>query len=136
MSWRRVIPNGLVATFLLLTGAILAQLALAQTPAPADSLSAELIGAPVLTGNGTQVGEVSAVTEGPDGQISEIRVTMASPLGLGQRTVVLPPDSAIVLRGAVVVDLSPAEMDALPSVSQLRKPSSQARLARAVHAVL
>lgn len=126
MVWRKAVPNLLVATFVLLAGAALVQLAAAQGPHEADSLAAELVGAPVFTGDGTQVGKVAAVSEGADGQIREIRITTASPLGLGPRTVVLPAGSAIVLRGAVVVDLSPAEVDALPSVSQLRRPHSNA----------
>jgi hypothetical protein len=42
-------------------------------------------------------------------------MTMSSPLGLGQRIVVLPAGSFTLLRGAVVVDLMPEELDALPS---------------------
>jgi hypothetical protein len=58
---------------------------------------------------------VAAVSTGPGGDITEIRITTASPLGVGERTVVLPAGSYIVLRGAVVLDLSRAELDALPN---------------------
>ena len=91
--------------------------ALAQAPStpPQDQIASELIGARVFTAEGSEVGEVSAVSIGPRGEISELRMTMSSPLGLGQRIVVLPAGSFTLLRGAVVVDLMPEELDALPS---------------------
>jgi hypothetical protein len=86
-----------------------------QSAAPEDSIAAELVGAGVFAADGSEVGQVAAVSIGTGGEISEIRITTASPLGVGERTVVLPRGSYIVLRGAVVVDLSRAELDSLPS---------------------
>jgi hypothetical protein len=90
--------------------------ALAQ--APGDG--AELIGAVVFSVEGTEVGEVSAVTVGQDGQIDEIHVTTAVPLGLGQRTVAIGRGHFMALRGAIVLDLSAAEVDALPTPAVAR----------------
>jgi hypothetical protein len=87
-------------------------------PAPPDALVAELIGATVFSAEGNEVGEVAAVAIGADGQISEMRITTASPLGLGTRTVILPHRSFITLQGAVVVELSHEEVDALPTVGR------------------
>jgi hypothetical protein len=92
---------------------------------PRETLADELIGAMVVVPDGTRVGEVSAVSIGSGEEITEIRMTTASPLGLGNRTVILPPGSFMVLRGAVVLDLSAAEVDALPSVAGPKDGRSQ-----------
>ena len=96
-----------------------ASVAVAQSPGPPPRApqAQELIGGLVLSAEGAQVGEISAVTVGANGDITEIRMSMDSPLGLGQRIVVIPRGSYVVMRGAVVLDLSAAEVDALPSVS-------------------
>jgi hypothetical protein len=95
-------------------------MALAQTPANRAPSAADLIGVAVFSPDGTPVGTVSAVSVGADDQISEIRLTTASPLGLGERTVAIRQESFIVLDGAVVIDLSAAEVDALPTQTVLR----------------
>jgi hypothetical protein len=89
----------------------------AQTPSPkqSDSVLADLIGAVVFAADGTEVGEVSAITTVPGGEISEIRITAASPLGIGERVVVIPKGSFMTLRGAVVLDMTPDEFDSMPS---------------------
>jgi hypothetical protein len=89
--------------------------ALAQPTAP-PNVAEDLIGGTVYAAGGTEVGKVAAVTTGTEGRVTELRITTASPLGFGQRTAILPRDSFMLLRGAVVLDLSPAEVDALPSV--------------------
>jgi hypothetical protein len=80
----------------------------------------ELMGAPVFAADGPEVGEVSAVAMGGDGVITEVRVTTASALGLGVRTVVLPPGSYTALRGAVVVDYRAEAFKGLPSAGKRR----------------
>jgi len=95
-------------------------MAFAQTPGSQDPSAGDLIGVAVFSAEGAPVGTVSAVSVGADGQISEIRLTTASPLGLGERTVAIRQESFIVLEGAVVIDLSAAEVDALPIQTVLR----------------
>ena len=108
-----------------LLGLAAAPLVHAQEGAMAPPQPEELIGARAFTANGTDVGEIAAITVTPGGEIGEVRMTTASPLGLGQRTVILPLGSIIVLRGAIVLDLSPSEVDALPSASEsLKRPTS------------
>jgi PRC-barrel domain len=89
-------------------------MALAQAPDDRDTMAAELIGVRVFSADGAEVGTVSAVTVGADGDIAEIRLTTSSPLGLGERTVAVGRESFIILQGAVVLDMSAAEVDALP----------------------
>ena len=77
----------------------------------------KLIGAPVFAADGVKVGQVVDVSTTDDGRIDKVRITTASPLGFGERTVEIPP-TAFVVRGRVVVlDLSAGEVDAFPSVS-------------------
>jgi hypothetical protein len=107
-----------IVILVLLSGIALPVTAQEQPAAPPQP--SQLIGARVLTGDGSPVGEVAAISVAPDGRISEMRMNAPSPLGFGQRTVVLPLQSIIILQGAVVLDLSPSEVDALPSASEER----------------
>jgi hypothetical protein len=81
----------------------------------------ELMGAPVFASDGPEVAEVTAIAAQGDGSIHEIRVTTASPLGLGVRTILLPASRYKMLRGAVILDFSAEEFDALPSVNKPRR---------------
>ena len=65
--------------------------------------------------DGTAVGEVAAITMRADGDFAEIRIAVESPLGIGKRIVIIPPTSFMIRRGAVVLDLSPTDVEALPT---------------------
>ena len=95
-------------------------IAAAQTPNGRESPAEALIGASVYSAEGSEVGTVAAVTVGQDGHINEIRFTTSSRLGLGERTVTVRQDSFIALQGAVVLDMSAEEVDALPVQTALR----------------
>jgi len=95
-------------------------IAAAQTPNGRESPAQALIGASVYCAEGSEVGTVAAVTVGQDGHINEIRFTTSSRLGLGGRTVAVKQDSFIAMEGAVVLDLSADEVDALPVQTALR----------------
>jgi hypothetical protein len=98
-----------------LLGVAAAPCALAQDRVLAPSDPSELIGAKVFAADGREVGEVMALSIGPGDEVTEIRMTTGSPLGIGPRTVVLPLHGITLLRGAVVVDLSSSEVDMLPN---------------------
>jgi hypothetical protein len=85
--------------------------------APPQDVIEELVGASVFAADGGEVGEVASISIHSDGQIKEIRMTTPSPMGIGTRVVILPRGSYMLLRGAVVVDLSRAEVDALPTAT-------------------
>ena len=87
---------------------------------------AALIGIAVYSADGQEVGTISAVTVEPNGDIGEIRLTTSSPLGLGERTVAITQGGFIVLDGAVVLDLSAAEINALPSSQPPKRISTLA----------
>jgi sporulation protein YlmC with PRC-barrel domain len=86
--------------------------------------AAELVGATVFTADGTDVGEVGAVTLGPDGQIASLHVTIAATLGLGTRTVELPQGTFVALRGAVVLDMTTQDLARLPSPTSAPTPGA------------
>ena len=95
-------------------------IAVAQTPNSQASPAEALIGASVYSAEGSEVGTVAAVTVGQDGHINEIRFTTPSRLGLGARTVAVRQDSFVAMEGAVVLDMSAEEVDALPVQTALR----------------
>jgi hypothetical protein len=93
----------------------------AQPPMLEESDAAELVGAPVQSAEGFGVGEVSAVTLRGDGEVTEIRMTMEQALGMGERIVVLPPNTYLVLRGTVILQLPLDEIRQLPTLQEKGK---------------
>jgi len=89
-------------------------LALAPAPSGQDSLAMGLIGASVYAAEGAEVGAVTAVTVGADGQITEVGVTAALPLGLGTRTVAIGRGSFTLTGAGVLLDLTADEVAGLP----------------------
>jgi hypothetical protein len=82
---------------------------------------AALIGIAVYSADGQEVGTVAAVTVESNGDIREIRLTTSSPMGLGERIVTISQGGFVVLDGAVVLDLSAAEVNALPASQPTRR---------------
>jgi sporulation protein YlmC with PRC-barrel domain len=112
-------PHALVvATFL-----VLAPDAHAQMPGKvhleAAETTAELLGAPVFTSDGTEVGEVADLLVDEEGQISRLRMKTGALLGIGTRTVEIPGGAFIVLRGAVVLELPAESVVSLPERADL-----------------
>jgi hypothetical protein len=102
----------LIAFAALLGAAILQPL-----PASANDVGGparELIGAPVFAADGPQVGEVVDVLLDEEDQPRRIRMTAASLLGLGARTLELPHGTFTVLRGAVVLDVPAEAVQSMP----------------------
>jgi sporulation protein YlmC with PRC-barrel domain len=84
----------------------------AQAPTP-EEIVQELIGAPVHSADGREVGTVYQVTSDEAGSINGISMKTAAFLGIGERVVTLPEDSYLVLRGAVVLDWHAEELEGL-----------------------
>ena len=91
----------------------LAQFALAQSLRA--ELEEELIGAPVYSIDGTEIGKVEALKFDADDQIEEVTVARAQWLGIGFQTVVIPREKFIALRGAVVIELTTPDIYKLPA---------------------
>ena len=90
----------------------------AQPPMLEDSDAAELVGAPVQSIEGIEVGEVVSVTMNSHGEVTEIRIGVERWLGMGEKIVILPRDSYIVLRGTIVVKLPLEDIRQLSSVDE------------------
>jgi sporulation protein YlmC with PRC-barrel domain len=79
-----------------------------------------VLGVTAYVMDGTELGEVTDVKLGDHGNVSEIRVAMATPLGLGGKTVSIPIERCITLRGAVIVEMPISEVARLPAVDGAR----------------
>ena len=100
---------------LLGSGALVA----AQTPGKVDlevaELAAELIGAPVFSADGQEIGVLADLSMREEERVDRIRVSTAAALGLGSRVVEIPEGAFLLLRGAVVLDIPAESIDVLPS---------------------
>jgi hypothetical protein len=74
------------------------------------------VGASVLAADGSKVGLVSGISRRGDGHVERIRVSTASPLGLGERTVSIPHTAFSVEGSSVRLSLSVAQVNLLPTV--------------------
>jgi sporulation protein YlmC with PRC-barrel domain len=83
----------------------------------AQEMVAELIiGAPVLATDGLEVGEVADIKFDEKLQPHSLRIKTANMLGLGVRTLHVPQDAFIALRGAIALRV-PSE--AVPSFEEI-----------------
>ena len=74
-----------------------------------------LLGLLVRASNGTEVGKIVGISTALDGRIERIRVATASKAGFGQRHVIIPQPAFRLRRRAIVLDLSPEDLRALPT---------------------
>lgn len=95
-------------------------MAWAQSPRPDNSPAALLVGATVFSAEAAPIGAVTAVSVADDGLITEIRVTLAMRLGFGERTLPISQGHFAPFAGGVILDLSVAEIEALPLPAILR----------------
>lgn len=80
----------------------------------AAELAAELMGRPVFAMDGPEVGTVVDLQFDESGLPKRLRMTTGQQLGLGQRTLEIPSDAFMTLRGAVVLDFPANEVGFLP----------------------
>ena len=105
-----------IRTLAFAVGVLASVSALAQSVDEKAKFAVELIGITAFSLEGAEVGTVSAVTVGADGEITEIRLTPSPLLSRGQgRIVAVPSGLFVALDGAVVLDLTAAEVDSLPT---------------------
>jgi sporulation protein YlmC with PRC-barrel domain len=82
----------------------------------AAAIHTEMLGAPVYAADGVLIGQVNDISYDEEDQPKRIRMTSASVLGLGTRTLEIPAGLFTVLRGAVVVDLPADAVQTLPEL--------------------
>ena len=118
----RTIGTVLIGTFVLLAFgyALFGDRTLRMIPSPVMKAEVSLsersleVGASVLASDRTKVGTVSGISRRLNGQIERIRVTTASPPGLGGRTIIVRDTAFSVESGTVNLSLSVAQVEALP----------------------
>jgi sporulation protein YlmC with PRC-barrel domain len=95
----------------------------------ATEMAAELVGAPVFSTDGVEVGEVADIKFDEKLQPHSLRILTAAVLGLGTRIVEVPKDAFIALRGAVALRVPAEAMEAFPEASSdlSRQSFSRAR---------
>lgn len=89
-----------------------------QTPGKVDAevveLAVRLIGAPVLA-EGREVGKLADISITDEGRVDKIRISTGARLGFGARIVEIGAGSFKIRRNAVVLDIPPDALDALPT---------------------
>jgi sporulation protein YlmC with PRC-barrel domain len=96
----------------------LADLGMTQLGPTTESL--HVIGVTAYVSDGTELGEVTDVKIGDHGDVQEILIAMSAPLGFGAKTVAIPMERCITLRGAVIVEMPITEVVRLPDVDASR----------------
>jgi sporulation protein YlmC with PRC-barrel domain len=84
-------------------------------------MAAELIGAPVFARDGEQVGEVADISFDEEGLPRALRMKTSAHLGLGTRLVEVSKNTFITLRGAVSLEITADEVEALTEVLEPRQ---------------
>ena len=108
-------PPMLIRLFILVMAAAAATtpvVANAEEPGKVDIEAAEmvaaLIGAPVLSKDGAEVGRVADIAFDGELRPKALRIVTGLPMGLGTRSLIIPKGSFIAVDGAVVLNV-PAE---------------------------
>jgi sporulation protein YlmC with PRC-barrel domain len=84
----------------------------------AAEMAADLMGAPVFSNDGIEVGKVADIVFDEKLQPQRLRITTAAILGLGTRTLGVPSDAFIALRGAVALRVPAEAVSAFPVVTE------------------
>jgi len=84
----------------------------------AAEMTANLIGAPVFSTDGSAVGEVTDIFFNEENEPTGLKMKAAVHLGLGTRIINVPKGAFIVLRGAVVLEMPAGAVPALPELSE------------------
>jgi hypothetical protein len=109
-------------TALLLAVVVACLPAFAEEPgkldAQAEELASLLIGAPVLSKDGVEVGQVFYVIVDETGQPDRVFIVTDSHLGFGPRTLELSKYDFLPVRGAIVLEVPALEVLSLPSLGQ------------------
>jgi sporulation protein YlmC with PRC-barrel domain len=85
----------------------------------------ELIGAPVYSTDGQEVGTVADISLDEDKLFDELLMNTSRSLGFGELTVRVPGSAFIALRGSVVLDLPAQSMDALVELGLQERPGER-----------
>ena len=90
-----------------------------------EEIVQELIGAPVYSTDGQEVGTVADIALDEDKQFDALLMNTSRNLGFGERIVQVPGGAFIALRGSVVLDLPAQSMDVLVEQSLEETPGER-----------
>ena len=100
------------ATCLLLAVAmVLTNEAIAEQPD-----RSRLIGTPIYSSDGAEVGTITDISFDEGGRLSAVRIDAAARLGFGARAVELPGRAVTIVRGVAVLDVPKEAVELLPSI--------------------
>ena len=75
-----------------------------------------LIGSPIYSSDGAEVGTISDVRLDESGRLSAVRFDAAARLGFGTRQVEIPGRAVSIVRGVAVLALPKDAIESLPSI--------------------
>jgi sporulation protein YlmC with PRC-barrel domain len=75
-----------------------------------------LIGSPIYSSDGAEVGTISDVRLHEGGRLSEVRIDAVARFGFGTRQVEIPGRAITIVRGAAVLALPKEAVELLPSI--------------------
>jgi sporulation protein YlmC with PRC-barrel domain len=77
---------------------------------------ARLIGTPIYSSDGAEVGTITDINLDEAGRLNAVRVAAAARLGFGVRNVEIPGRAVTIVRGVAVLDVPKEAVELLPSV--------------------
>ena len=75
-----------------------------------------LIGSPIYSSDGAEVGIISDIRLDEGGKLSSVRIDAAARLGFGTRQVEIPGRAVTIVRGAAVLALPKEAIELLPGI--------------------
>ena len=76
---------------------------------------ARLIGTPIYSSDGAEVGTITDINLDEAGRLSAVRIDSAARLGFGVRNVEIPGRAVTIVRGVAVLDVPKEAVELLPS---------------------
>jgi sporulation protein YlmC with PRC-barrel domain len=84
-----------------------------------------LIGSPIYSSDGAEVGTIADVRLDESGGLSAVRVDAGARLGFGTKQVEIPGRAVTIVRGAAVLALPKEAVEMLPSIDKLAPSADQ-----------
>jgi len=84
-----------------------------------------LIGSPIYSSDGVEVGTISDVRLDEGGKLSAVRIDAAARLGVGTEQVEIPGRAVTIVRGAAFLALPKVPVEFLPSIDGLATNADQ-----------
>lgn len=110
--WRAVAATALTSALVALTGAE------GRASGEDEAAPDEIRNVSAYAKDGAHVGVVVHVETRPDGEKTDVHISVGSHLGIGEKMVSVPAELTITLRGALVVMLTADEIARLRAIRQ------------------